>query len=179
MSGALPTTRSPAQITVTSWSPTLISRAQSLKTQRRRRGAAIQRWKLHFEYGVMERTDYLDLYAFLNAQRGQWDTWTASLPSGISPRGTWGGTPLVNGAAAAGAATVAIDGLTPSGRRYRQARRLHQVQRPQQGLPAERRCRRQRLRAGDALAHAGAARGGGRQRAGRLLVGALHADPRR
>jgi hypothetical protein len=61
MSGALPTTRSPAQITVTSWSPTLVSRAQSLKTQRRRRGAAIQRWRLHFEYGVMERTDYLDL----------------------------------------------------------------------------------------------------------------------
>lgn len=114
MSGALPTTRAPAQITITSWSPTLVSRAQSLKTQRRRRGAAIQRWKLHFTYGVMEKTDYLDLWAFLNAQRGQYDTFTAFVPAGISPRGSWGGTPLVNGAAAAGAATVAIDGLTPS-----------------------------------------------------------------
>jgi hypothetical protein len=36
------------------------------------------------------------------------------LPAGISPRGSWGGTPLVNGAAAIGASSVAIDGLTPS-----------------------------------------------------------------
>lgn len=112
MSGALPVTRNPAQITVTSWSPTLISRAQSLKTQRRRRGAAIQRWRLHFQYGTMEKTDYLDLWAFLNAQRGQWDTFTAMLPSGISPRGLLGGTPLVNGALAAGVSSAAIDGLS-------------------------------------------------------------------
>ena len=114
MSGALPTARQPSQVTVTSWSPTLISRAQSLKTQRRRRGAAIQRWKLRFQYGSMDRTEYLDLHAFINAQRGQWDTFTATLPSTVSPRGTWGGAPLVNGAVAAGLSSVAIDGLTPS-----------------------------------------------------------------
>lgn len=114
MSGALPTTRAPAQVEVSSWSPTLISRAQSLKTQRRRRGAGVQRWKLHFSYGTMERADYLSIWAFLNAQDGQFGTFTAVLPANISPQGTWGGTPLVNGAVAAGTSSVAMDGVTPS-----------------------------------------------------------------
>lgn len=112
MSGTLPTSRRPASITVTSWSPTLVSRTQSLRTQRRSRGG--QRWKLHCAYGTMERDDYLDLWGFLNAQRGQYSAFTLTLPSGIFPRGTWGGTPLANGAAAAGASSVAVDGLTIS-----------------------------------------------------------------
>jgi hypothetical protein len=126
----------------------------------------------------MEKTDYLDLWAFLNAQRGQYDTFTARCPSGISPRGSWGGTPLVNGAAAAGVASVAIDGLTPSvagtGKRgdwikFNGHSKVYQL---------TRRRRRQRLRPGDAEPHAGARRGAGGQRADRLLLGAVHADPR-
>lgn len=110
MSGTLPTSRRPASITVTSWSPTLVSRTQSLRSQRRTRGG--QRWKLHLAYGTMEMADYLDLWGFLNAQRGQYSAFTLTLPTGIWPRGTWGGTPLAAGAASAGAASVAIDGLT-------------------------------------------------------------------
>jgi hypothetical protein len=114
MSGTLPTSRAPMNVEVASWSPTFISRTHSMKTQRRRRGAGAQRWKLHFQYGVMERTDYLDLHAFLSSQRGQFGSFTAILPASISPLGTWGGTALANGAASAGASSVAIDGLTIS-----------------------------------------------------------------
>jgi len=110
MSGALPTTRAPAQIQVTSWSPTFVSTAHSLKTQRRTRGG--QRWKLHCTYGTMERATYLDLWGFLNAQRGQYGTFTITLPTGIWPLGTGWGTPLVNGALAAGASSVVCDGLS-------------------------------------------------------------------
>ena len=110
MSGALPTSRAPASITVSSWSPTFISTAHSLKTQRRMRGG--QRWKLRCTWGTMERADYLDLAGFLNAQRGQYGTFTITLPTGVWPRGTWGGTPLVVGVHAAGVASIAIDGLT-------------------------------------------------------------------
>jgi hypothetical protein len=99
-------------VEVTSWSPTFVSRTQSMKTQRRRRGAGVQRWKLRFQYGTMERTDYLDLAAFLSSQRGQFGSFTAIIPANISPRGTWGGTALAAGAASAGASSVAIDGLT-------------------------------------------------------------------
>jgi hypothetical protein len=112
MSGALPTTRAPAEVQISSWSPTFVSVSQSLKEQARRRGAGVQRWKLSFNYGTMERGDYLDLWAFLNAQRGQFDTFTAVIPAGISPRGALGGTPLAFGAAVAGVSSVAIDGLS-------------------------------------------------------------------
>jgi hypothetical protein len=112
MSGALPTTRSPASIQISSWSPTFISVSQSLKEQARRRGSGVQRWKLQFSYGTMERGDYLDLLAFLASQRGQYDTFTAIIPSGISPRGALGGSPLAVGAQAAGVSSVAIDGCS-------------------------------------------------------------------
>ena len=112
MSGALPTTRGPAAVEVSSVTPTLVSTTHSLRQQVRSRGA--QRWKLSYRYGTMERDDYMALYAFLVSQRGQYDTFTMALPSGISPRGAWTGTPLVNGAVAAGLTSVAIDGLSNS-----------------------------------------------------------------
>jgi hypothetical protein len=114
MSGALPTARAPAQLSISSWSPTLVSRTFSGKTQRRQRGGHIQRWKLHVVYGTMESSQYLDLWAFLNAQRGQYGTFTITLPTGIWPRGPWTGTPLANGASAAGASSIPIKGLSNS-----------------------------------------------------------------
>ncbi len=107
---ALPTTKAPAQIAVTSWSPTLVSRTQSLRTQRRSRGG--QRWKLHVAYAPLKPDDFMALTAFLNALRGQFTVFTLALSTRIVPRGTWGGTPLAAGAAVAGASSVAIDGLT-------------------------------------------------------------------
>lgn len=112
MSGALPTTRNPARITFASVSPTLISTSHSLKEQARQRGRGAQRWKLNFSYGTMERSDYWALSAFLDSQRGQFDTFTAVLPAGLSPFGAVGGTPLVNGALAAGVSSAAIDGCS-------------------------------------------------------------------
>lgn len=111
---ALPTLRAPAQTEISSWSPTFVSRAHSMKTQRRQRGAGVQRWKVTCTYGTMEPSTYADLWGFLVALRGQYTPFTITLPSGIWPRGTWGGTPLVNGAVSAGASSIAIDGLTPN-----------------------------------------------------------------
>jgi hypothetical protein len=112
MSGTLPTTRGPATLEIASHAPTYVSTTHSLKQQVRSRGA--QRWKVSYKYGTMERDDYMALYAFLTSQRGQYDTFTLALPSGISPRGAWTGTPLVNGAVAAGLTSVAVDGLSNS-----------------------------------------------------------------
>lgn len=112
MSGALPTTRAPAQVSVSSVSPTFISTSHSLKEQVRRRGAGVQRWKLQFSYGTMERDEYMALWAFLNSQRGRYGSFTAALPANITPRGALGGTPLVMGAVSAGASSVAIDGCS-------------------------------------------------------------------
>lgn len=109
---ALPTTVLPAQVSVSSWSPTLVSRAYSGKTQRRQRGGHIQRWRLSVRYAPLQRDEFMELWAFLAALRGQYSTFTLTIPTSIVPRGTWGGSPAVNGAVAAGQNTVRIDGLT-------------------------------------------------------------------
>lgn len=100
---------------IASWSPVLISRAHSGKTQRRKRGGnSAHRWTFRYTYDHMESSLFMDLWAFLNAQDGQYETFTITLPTGISPRGSWGGVPLAVGVHAAGLSAVAIDGLTPS-----------------------------------------------------------------
>jgi hypothetical protein len=110
MSGTLPSTRAPARIQIASLSPTLVSRAQALATQRRSRGG--QRWMISYTYDGMERDTYLDMWGFLNAQRGQHEAFTIVLPTGVWPRGSWGGTPLVNGSPAAGSSSIVTDGHT-------------------------------------------------------------------
>lgn len=112
MSGTLPSTRAPARLEIISWSPTMLSRAPSLKTQRRNRGG--QCWRFRYTYDGMERDTYLDMWGFLNAQRGQYETFQIVLPTGVWPRGTWGGTPLVNGVHAAGVSSIVTDGNTIS-----------------------------------------------------------------
>lgn len=112
MSGALPTVRYPGRLAISSVSPTLVSRAQSLKGQKRSRGG--QRWLFSYEFDGSDRDIYMDVWAFLNAQRGQYDTFTIAMPTNIVPRGTWGGTPLVNGAHVAGVSSIVTDGHTVS-----------------------------------------------------------------
>jgi hypothetical protein len=100
-------------IQIGSWSPVLVSRSHSGKTQRRKRGGgSAHRWTFRYTYDHLEQSVYMDLWAFLNAQDGQYEQFTLVLPSGFSPRGTWGGAPLVAGIHAVGATSVAIDGLT-------------------------------------------------------------------
>lgn len=110
MSGTLPTSPAPAAARITSHQPTLVSVAHSLKRQVRTRGA--QRWAAALTYPPMSRAVFAPLWAFLVAQRGQYEAFQAVLPGYGTPLGTATGTPLAKGAAAAGATLIPTDGWT-------------------------------------------------------------------
>lgn len=110
MSGTLPTTQAPASVTFRSIAPTLVSVSHSLKRQVRSRGG--QRWGMQLVYGKMTREVFAPLWAFIIKQRSQYETFQTVVAGFTSPLGTWPGTPVVNGAVAAGNRSVAIDGVT-------------------------------------------------------------------
>lgn len=60
----------------------------------------------------MKRADAEVWVAFLWALRGRVGTFLMGDPANSSPRGTWAGTPVVNGAHAAGVRTVALKNFT-------------------------------------------------------------------
>jgi len=112
MSGTFPTSPVPADIKVSSFTPTLVSETQSMKRQVRRRGG--QRWAFEVNYPPMTRAEYAPVYAFCIAQRGQYETFTFIPPVVSDPQGTATGTPLVNGAQSAGDNTIVTDGWSNS-----------------------------------------------------------------
>jgi hypothetical protein len=112
MSGTFPTSPVPADIKVSSFSPTLVSQTQSLKRQVRRRGG--QRWAFEVTFPPMTRSEFAPVYAFCIAQRGQYETFTFVPPVVSIPQGTATGTPLVNGAQSAGDNTIVTDGWSNS-----------------------------------------------------------------
>jgi hypothetical protein len=74
MSGSYPTTPVPKSITITGISPALVSVTHSLRRQVRSRGG--QRWKIEADYAPLTRAAFAPLFAFANAQRGQYETFT-------------------------------------------------------------------------------------------------------
>jgi hypothetical protein len=112
MSGTFPTSPVPADIKVSSFTPTLVSETQSMKRQVRRRGG--QRWAFEVNYPPMTRAEFAPVYAFCIAQRGQYETFTFVPPVVSDPQGTATGTPLVNGAQSAGDNTIVTDGWSNS-----------------------------------------------------------------
>ncbi len=105
-----PTTPAPHSVTRSSFTPTLISVAHSLKRQVRARGA--HRWSFVLKYKPMRRASAALLDAFLMAQRGQYVSFLFVPPVYGSSSGTVSGTVTVNGAHSAGVASVSITGLT-------------------------------------------------------------------
>lgn len=71
-------------------------------------------WTMQFNAPPMAREDAAVLIAFLVSLRGKYGTFTVGDPAGTTPLGTWGGTPLVNGAVTALTRVLPIKGLTPS-----------------------------------------------------------------
>ena len=69
-------------------------------------------WALDFDLPPMKRADAEPCVAFLLALNGREGIFVAGDPLNTSPRGTWAGSPLVNGAHAAGVKTVVLDGFT-------------------------------------------------------------------
>ncbi len=72
-----------------------------------------QRWEVDVTLPAMNRADAEQWVAFLISLRGRFGTFTLGDPVGASPRGSAGGTPLVNGASQIGG-TLNIDGCTAS-----------------------------------------------------------------
>lgn len=113
MSGTFAPAVTPTSIEIFSeYGATLVSRAHSGKTQRRRRGG--HTWRLSLRWDVLERADYADLLGSLIDQDGQYETFSYVLPSGlVAARGSWVGTPLVKGASQTDT-PVTVDGFTIS-----------------------------------------------------------------
>ncbi len=105
-----PTTPNPSSLKITGVSPTLTSITHSLKRQARSRGG--QRWLIEANYPPMTRSDFAPLWAFANAQQGQYNTFTYKPPIYKDTSGTATGTLLANGAASAGDSSITCDGLT-------------------------------------------------------------------
>ncbi len=110
MSGSFPTTPTASSIKITGISPTLTSVTHSLKRQARSRGG--QRWLIEAGYPAMTRSQFAPLWAFVNAQQGQYNTFTYKPPIYKDSSGTATGTLLVNGGDSAGDSSIACDGLT-------------------------------------------------------------------
>jgi hypothetical protein len=72
-----------------------------------------QRWEADIELPPMKRADAEAWIAFLLKLKGRYGTFLLRDTVSGTPRGTWAGSPLVNGAHAALASSVALDGLTP------------------------------------------------------------------
>lgn len=71
-------------------------------------------WEADISLPKMQRADAEEYIAFLAALNGREGSFTLGPdPVNLSPRGTWGGTPLVNGASQTGK-TLAVDGFTAS-----------------------------------------------------------------
>ena len=70
-----------------------------------------QRWEVDISLPAMKRADAEQWVAWLVSLRGQLGTFTLGDPIGATPRGSAGGTPVVNGASQTGG-TLVIDGCT-------------------------------------------------------------------
>lgn len=69
-------------------------------------------WASDVALPPMVRADAEAWIAFLLSLRGVYGTFFMGDPAGTSPRGTWAGSPAVNGAHAARVRTVAVDGFS-------------------------------------------------------------------
>ena len=96
MSGSFPTNPAPSALKIQSYQPTRVSLSHNLRRSVRTNGA--QRWVITADWVGLTRAQFAPIQAFVLAQRGQWDTFTAALPAHKLPQGVAAGTPLVNGA---------------------------------------------------------------------------------
>lgn len=102
-----PTTPKFAATSLSSMQPTLVSRSQSGKRSVRKLDGHL--WSFTASYPPMTRETFMPVYAFGLEQDGQYGTFTVCPPNFATPRGSVGGTPLVNGADQTGT-TLDIDG---------------------------------------------------------------------
>ena len=85
MSGTFPLTPAPSALKIQSYQPTRVSLSHNLRRSVRTNGA--QRWVITADWVGLTRAQFAPIQAFVLAQRGQWDTFTAALPAHKLPQG--------------------------------------------------------------------------------------------
>jgi len=109
MSGTFPGTPALEGIKMRGVTPTMVSFSHNLRRQARSLGS--QLWYIEGNLPPMYRSEAAPIYAFLMAQRGQYETFNIVLPGMGSSRGVATGTPLVMGASQTGR-SILTDGWT-------------------------------------------------------------------
>ena len=111
MAGTFPTTVQPESIEISSIEQNFVDRTQGGKRQTRNEPGHV--WQIKLNMPAMTEDDYRSLYAFKIKQKGIYDTFQIVPYTTETPRGSFGGTPVVNGANQSGN-TLAIDGASVS-----------------------------------------------------------------
>jgi hypothetical protein len=110
VSGTFPTTPEASTINITSLQPNLMSETRSGRRQVRSIGS--QRWAITATFNPMTRAEFMPVYSFILAQKGQLEKFQFVPPVVGSTSGTASGTVITSGATSIGASSVTISGLT-------------------------------------------------------------------
>lgn len=110
MSGTYPSTPEFQAVNLKSTHNNLSSVTLSGRVQVRTIGG--QKWQFSAKYNPMTRAEFQPVFAFVTSQQGSLGTFTIVPPVISSTSGTATGAALVNGATAAGATSVPVDGFT-------------------------------------------------------------------
>jgi hypothetical protein len=110
MAGTYPTTPEFQAINLESRHNNVMSETVSGRMQVRTLGG--QRWSFTAKYNPMTREEFQPVFAFVMSQQGRFGTFTIVPPVIGDASGDVSGTALVNATTAAGATSVAMDGIT-------------------------------------------------------------------
>ena len=110
MAGTYPTTPEFEAINLESRHNNVMSETVSGRMQVRTLGG--QRWSFTAKYNPMTRAEFQPVFAFVMSQQGRFGTFTIVPPVIGDASGDVSGTALVNATTAAGATSVAMDGIT-------------------------------------------------------------------
>lgn len=98
MSGTFPASPAPSKCKIRTFTPSSVSSANSLRSQRRSRAA--HQWQIRLSFATRERADIMPIFAFIAAQRGQFGTFQYVIPRPLySPQGVGAAgspSPIVN-----------------------------------------------------------------------------------
>ena len=110
MAGTYPTTPEFQAINLESRHNNVMSETVSGRMQVRTLGG--QRWSFTAKYNPMTRAEFQPVFAFVMSQQGRFGAFTIVPPVIGDASGDVSGTALVNATTAAGATSVAMDGIT-------------------------------------------------------------------
>lgn len=108
MSGTFPQSPGPDSLQISSLQPSRVSVTHSLKRQVR--GSGAQRFSIKAGFPPLTRGEFAPINAFIQSQKGQFETFQYVPPVEGSTRGNCTSVVTVNGAHTAGSVSVAISG---------------------------------------------------------------------